>query len=78
MRLNMAAAAFAACFSLGSIVAHAAPGDLDTTFGTGGIVTTQIQGNSLARAVAHDSKGRLLVAGVSTDLELNRSVPPVS
>ena len=78
MRLNMAAAAFAACFSFGSIVAHAAPGDLDTIFGTGGIVTTQIQGNSLARAIAHDSKGRLLVAGVSTDLELNRSVPTLA
>jgi uncharacterized delta-60 repeat protein len=43
-----------------------APGDLDTTFGTGGKVTTPIgNGNDYGYAVAVDSQGRVVVAGAS-------------
>lgn len=44
--------------------AHAAPGDLDTTFGTGGQVTTTF-GTSVqhAKAIAVQSDGKLVVAG---------------
>jgi uncharacterized delta-60 repeat protein len=43
---------------------RAAPGDLDLTFGTGGIVTTDFFGTfDGANAVAVDGSGRILVAG---------------
>ncbi len=49
--------------SFGGVVA-AAPGDLDTTFGTGGKVTTPVgTGRDLAQAVALQPDGKLVVAG---------------
>ena len=46
--------------------AVAAPGDLDATFGTDGMVLTDIgTGNDSGRAVAVDSAGRIVVAGYS-------------
>ena len=48
---------------------HAAPGDLDPTFGTGGIVTTPITTfstfDSNAYAIAVQSNGKLVTAGLS-------------
>ena len=70
MRLNMVAAAFAAYFSFGSIVAHAAPGDLDTTFGSDGIAMTTVQNTSEAYAMTIDAEGRTLVVGNSTNTDL--------
>src|ERR1700733_13778085 len=73
MRPNMIAVTFAVCFSFGSNIVDAAPGDPDTTFGTGGIVTTTIQSTSQAYAVTIDAKGRSLVVGSSTNLDLGLS-----
>ena len=69
----MIAVTFAVCFSFGSNIVDAAPGDPDTTFGTGGIVTTTIQSTSQAYAVTIDAKGRSLVVGSSTNLDLGLS-----
>lgn len=75
----MVAAAFAACFSFGSIVAHAAPGDVDTTFGTAGLVMVPLLGTDVeTHAVTHDRFGRLIVAGNSTDDVLGRSMPTIA
>jgi uncharacterized delta-60 repeat protein len=70
MRLNVVAASLAAYFSFGSIVAHAAPGDLDTAFGAGGIAMTTVQNTSEAYAMTVDGKGRTLVVGNSTNTDL--------
>ncbi len=43
--------------------AHAAPGDLDTTFSGDGKVITNISGNGAARAVAIQADGKIVVAG---------------
>ena len=60
--------AFCICSS-----AFAAPGDLDITFGTGGKVVTDFGGNEqsqeLARSVAVQSDGKIVVAGYSSDSE---------
>ena len=45
--------------------AHAAPGDLDPSFGTGGIVETAIGSAASARSMALQSDGRIVVAGWS-------------
>jgi uncharacterized delta-60 repeat protein len=42
-------------------------GELDTTFGDGGLVATEVgDGSDVARAVAIDEEGRIVVAGTST------------
>jgi len=47
---------------------HAAPGDLDATFGTGGKVTTPIgSGDDYGRSVAVQNDGKIVVAGVFQD-----------
>ena len=47
----------------GPAVALAAPGDLDPSFGTGGIVITSFGGADVASAVAVQPDGKLVVAG---------------
>src|SRR6186997_2673703 len=45
---------------------HAAPGDLDASFGTGGKVTTPIgNGNLYGNSVVMQSDGKIVVAGHS-------------
>lgn len=44
----------------------AAPGSLDSSFGTGGKVTTPIRGHSIAHAVAIQRDGRIVAAGLSS------------
>jgi uncharacterized delta-60 repeat protein len=44
----------------------AAPGDLDTTFGAGGKVTTDFGSNDLGQAVAIQPDGQIVVAGSTT------------
>jgi uncharacterized delta-60 repeat protein len=52
--------------------AHAAPGDLDATFGTGGKVTTPIgSGLDWGQSVAVQSDGRIVVAGYSRNASGN-------
>ena len=47
--------------------AAAAPGDLDSTFGSGGKVTTPIgSGSAVANGVAVQADGKLVAAGSST------------
>src|SRR5215831_9343154 len=41
------------------------PGTLDSTFGTGGRVTTDFGGNSAARTIAVQTNGQILTAGVA-------------
>ena len=53
--------------SLSAISAFAAPGDLDTTFGSGGKITTLIGTTSSANAVAVQADGRIIIAGESGD-----------
>src|SRR4051794_33131072 len=44
---------------------HAAPGDFDPAFGTGGVVTTLVGASSAAHATALMSDGSIVVAGSS-------------
>ena len=54
-------------FALLTAPALAAPGGLDSTFGTGGKVTTAIlSGDDTCRSVAVQSDGRIVVAGYSS------------
>lgn len=57
----------AAGTSLAPVVAHAAPGDLDPGFGTGGKVTVAFSGtsNDFISAMARDGAGNLYLAGAS-------------
>lgn len=41
-------------------------GVLDATFGTGGVVTTQIDSNTMISSVAIDSSGNVIIAGLAT------------
>ena len=61
----VAAGAAVACLVVG--VASATPGDLDTTFGTGGKVLTDFgsSSNDIAQAVAVQEDGKIVVAGYS-------------
>src|SRR5262245_1472397 len=53
---------------LAPLCAGAAPGDLDTSFGTGGKVVTPIgTGSDGGHAVAIDGSGRIVVAGWSSN-----------
>jgi uncharacterized delta-60 repeat protein len=56
--------AFAALCLLGVQTAHPAPGDLDTSFGNGGKLTTSVGGsNESGRGVVVQSDGKIVVAG---------------
>ena len=61
---------FAVVFSLlitvGAHPVVAADGDLDTTFGTGGKVTTAIGSDDAASSVAIQSDGKIVAAGYSS------------
>jgi len=52
-----------ALLALLTSVAMAAPGDLDTTFGSGGKVLTSISGTDRAYCVAVQSDGKIVIAG---------------
>ena len=55
-----------AAFTLITINAYAVPGDLDTTFGTGGMVTTPIgSGHDQGHGVAVQADGKIVVAGAT-------------
>ncbi|MDQ3799015.1 MAG: hypothetical protein M3384_06160, partial [Acidobacteriota bacterium] len=57
----------------GSLLAPSAPGDLDTTFGAGGKVTTPVgSGASEAFAAALQADGKLVSAGYSLNAAANR------
>src|SRR3954467_15345076 len=56
-----------------ALSAFAAPGDLDTNFGTGGKVITDFFGTSdSAYAVAIQSDGKIVAAGINDDGPSNR------
>jgi uncharacterized delta-60 repeat protein len=66
VRVLLVAAVGVAAWCVGVGAAVGAPGDLDTSFGTDGKVTTDIRsGNDFGQAVAFDSQGRVVVAGYS-------------
>jgi uncharacterized delta-60 repeat protein len=67
--------AAAIALSVTTLSVTAAPGDLDTSFGTGGHVMTSVQGSSGADTVIVDAKQRIVVAGSSTDTALSRMSP---
>src|SRR5436190_23760847 len=48
--------------------AQAAPGNLDTQFGSGGIVTTNFGGEDTAYGVAAQNDGNIVAAGTSENL----------
>ncbi|MGI8603944.1 MAG: hypothetical protein ACR2OZ_13240 [Verrucomicrobiales bacterium] len=55
--------------------AHAAPGDLDATFGTGGKVTTDFgSGGDSGRSMAVQSDGKIVVAGYSRNASGNDDI----
>jgi hypothetical protein len=61
-QLSLLPALLAAVFA--PTVAHAAPGDLDPSFGNGGKVTSDFpRGSDSIHAVAIDSRGRIVAAG---------------
>ncbi len=73
MKILTLAAALAAVSS--SFSAVAAPGDLDVSFGSGGVAETSVMGlNGEAHAIIHDSSGRLVVAGFSYNEDTHTSV----
>ena len=51
-----------------ALVRYTTTGSLDTNFGTAGVVTTQIGDGSTANAVAIQSNGQIVIAGVSVYL----------
>lgn len=61
-----------------TLVRYQADGDLDDTFGAGGVVTSTLidlpRDRSVARAVALQPDGKILVAGDSSDLVVGHSV----
>jgi uncharacterized delta-60 repeat protein len=64
--LRGVAVAVAAAAVLGGAIAGAAPGDLDPSFGTGGLVTTDLgTGTEIARGLALQPDGKLVAAGTS-------------
>jgi uncharacterized delta-60 repeat protein len=69
VRVLLVAAVGAAAWCVGVGAAVGAPGDLDATFGTGGIVTTDFAllsaSNDYGQAVVVDSDDRIIVAGSS-------------
>ena len=72
---SKAAVLAAVIISFCACTASAAPGDRDSAFGTAGVVETQVMGfNGEAHAIAHDSAGRLVVAGYSYNEDLDTSV----
>jgi uncharacterized delta-60 repeat protein len=58
-------AVFAVCLLVVSASADAAPGDLDPTFGVGGVVTTDIGPHDSIRAVVVQPDGKILAAGAA-------------
>ena len=66
---------FAVVFSLliavGAHPVVAADGDLDTSFGTGGKVTTEVGSDDYALSVAIQSDGKIVAAGYSTGSNLD-------
>ncbi|MCF8459682.1 MAG: T9SS type A sorting domain-containing protein [Flavobacteriales bacterium] len=51
-----------------------ADGNLDPTFGTSGVVNTEVTGfDDVAKAVTMQADGKILVAGYTSDSDLNRS-----
>ncbi len=56
----------ATAFGLTTYPAVALPGDLDATFGVGGIVMTSISGTDTATCMALQSDGKIVVGGYST------------
>lgn len=67
LRLAVASATLAATFvAAGSRPALAAEGDLDPTFGGGGVVTTPLGGlDDVIYAIARDAQGRIVAVGAS-------------
>jgi uncharacterized delta-60 repeat protein len=54
-------------------VSNAAPGSLDTTFGTGGIVTTQVVGfTNLVNEIAIQTDGKIIAVGSGDSMEVVR------
>src|SRR6185295_4261305 len=63
--LKLAAALLA--LSLAPALAHAQPGALDRTFGSGGVVTTTIGASASAQALVLQPDGMLVAAGWTSD-----------
>ncbi len=64
-RLLSTLAALAAALNL--TASHAAPGDLDPSFGIDGKLITSLAGNDVGTGVAVQADGKILVVGSSTD-----------
>src|ERR1700733_12744014 len=58
-----------AATALGHERPQQAPGTLDTTFGTGGIVTNALAQSAIAQGVVQPSDGKLVVAGFAVTAE---------
>jgi uncharacterized delta-60 repeat protein len=72
LRLTLALLLSSSLWSLSAMRVLAAPGDLDWTFGTGGVAEFSLTGNYEFFCVAQQSDGKLLVAG-RKDLSPNPS-----
>jgi uncharacterized delta-60 repeat protein len=67
-RIIVAGASFQGANNAYAVLRYNSDGSLDTTFGTGGEVVIGITGNDdVASAVALDSTGRIVIAGVSAN-----------
>jgi uncharacterized delta-60 repeat protein len=72
MRRLILAAALAAVFGIPA-GAQAAPGDLDPSFGAGGVITTQAGRDDYGRDVVVDAAGRTVVVGHSETFTVDQS-----
>jgi uncharacterized delta-60 repeat protein len=61
---TLALAGIAGAFVFGATAQAATPGQLDRSFGNDGTVTTHFKGGLDANAVATDSRGRIVAAGI--------------
>ncbi|HEX8752860.1 MAG TPA: Ig-like domain-containing protein [Solirubrobacterales bacterium] len=62
-RILVAGSSFGGGNELFTIARYLPNGELDSTFGTGGIVATPLVGNDVPEAMALDSQGRIILAG---------------
>jgi uncharacterized delta-60 repeat protein len=72
--LILATAVSAAVLGISAGGAQAAPGDLDTTFGTDGVVVTDFGGEDLERGIGVDPLGRIVVVGDSEVSEAEQEI----
>jgi uncharacterized delta-60 repeat protein len=74
-RLVVTVSSFVGSYAGFTLLRYDASGSLDTSFGSGGVVTTDFGTTAMANAVAFQSDGALVVAGVVNTFTVARYTP---